>query len=88
MLCILRRFITLCAAHDGADPSGNSIAAENLLKLADYLGRSELKDRATRLFGAFRHLLIQRPVAHPQLVLALVRYHDDATQVRVNFRRR
>ncbi|XP_076163521.1 spermatogenesis-associated protein 20 isoform X2 [Ptiloglossa arizonensis] len=79
--------LRLKEAHDGADPSGNSIAAENLLKLADYLGRSELKDRATRLFGAFRHLLIQRPVAHPQLVLALVRYHDDATQIYITGKR-
>lgn len=68
-------------AYDGAEPSGNSIAAENLLRLADYLGRGELKDKAVRLFGAFRHLLMQKPVVIPQLVTALVRYHDDATQV-------
>ncbi|XP_076629161.1 spermatogenesis-associated protein 20 isoform X1 [Colletes latitarsis] len=73
--------LRLKEAHDGAEPSGNSIAAENLLRLADYLGRNELKDKAVRLFGAFRHLLVQRPIAVPQLVLALVRYHDDATQI-------
>ncbi|CAL7940875.1 unnamed protein product [Xylocopa violacea] len=75
--------VRLKEAHDGAEPSGNSIAADNLLRLADYLGRGELKDKAVRLFGAFRHLLMQRPVAVPQLVSALVRYHDDATQIYV-----
>lgn len=76
--CILR---ISCIAYDGAEPSGNSIAAENLLRLADYFDRSEFKDKAVRLFGAFRHLLMQRPIAVPQLTSALVRYHDDATQV-------
>ncbi|XP_053995702.1 spermatogenesis-associated protein 20 isoform X1 [Hylaeus anthracinus] len=73
--------LRLKEAHDGAEPSGNSIAAENLLRLADYLDRSELKDRAARLFGSFRRLLMVRPIALPQLVLALVRYYDDATQI-------
>lgn len=78
------RFIFFFIAYDGAEPAGNSIAAENLLRLADYLGRSDLKDKVTGLFGAFRHLLTQRPIAVPQLVSALVRYHDDATQVSIN----
>ncbi|KAG6798045.1 spermatogenesis-associated protein 20 [Apis mellifera caucasica] len=75
--------LRLKEAYDGAEPSGNSIAAENLLRLADYLGRSELKDKAVRLFGTFRHLLIKRPVSIPQLVSALIRYHDDTTQIYV-----
>nr|XP_012145312.1 PREDICTED: spermatogenesis-associated protein 20 isoform X2 [Megachile rotundata]XP_012145313.1 PREDICTED: spermatogenesis-associated protein 20 isoform X2 [Megachile rotundata]XP_012145314.1 PREDICTED: spermatogenesis-associated protein 20 isoform X2 [Megachile rotundata]XP_012145315.1 PREDICTED: spermatogenesis-associated protein 20 isoform X2 [Megachile rotundata]XP_012145316.1 PREDICTED: spermatogenesis-associated protein 20 isoform X2 [Megachile rotundata] len=75
--------VRLKEAHDGAEPSGNSISAENLLRLAYYLGRSDLKDKVVRLFGAFRHLLTQRPIAVPQLVSALVRYHDDATQIYV-----
>nr|XP_031829780.1 spermatogenesis-associated protein 20 [Nomia melanderi] len=73
--------LRLKEVHDGAEPSGNSIAAENLLRLADYLDRGELKDKAVRLFGAFRRMLMQRPIALPQLVSALVRYHDDATQI-------
>ncbi|KAK9301589.1 hypothetical protein QLX08_006037 [Tetragonisca angustula] len=75
--------LRLKEAYDGAEPSGNSIAAENLLRLADYFDRNEFKDKAVRLFGAFRHLLMQRPVAVPQLTSALVRYHDDATQIYV-----
>nr|XP_033337553.1 spermatogenesis-associated protein 20 isoform X3 [Megalopta genalis] len=67
--------------HDGAEPSGNSIAAGNLLRLANYLDRRELKYKAVRLFGALRRILMQRPIAVPQLVSALVRYHDDATQI-------
>ncbi|XP_076243421.1 spermatogenesis-associated protein 20 isoform X2 [Calliopsis andreniformis] len=75
--------LRLKEVHDGAEPSGNSIAAENLLRLADYLDRNELKDKAVRLFEAFGHMLVQRPIAVPQLVSALVRYHDDATQIYV-----
>ena len=75
--------LRLKEVHDGAEPSGNSIAAENLLRLADYLGRSEFKDKAVRLFGAFRRMLMQKPIALPQLVSALVRYHDDVTQIYV-----
>ncbi|OAD58474.1 Spermatogenesis-associated protein 20 [Eufriesea mexicana] len=75
--------LRLKEAYDGAEPSGNSIAAENLLKLADYLNRSEFKDKAVRLFEAFRHLLIEKSVTIPQLVSAFVRYHDDATQIYV-----
>ncbi|CAD1473058.1 unnamed protein product, partial [Heterotrigona itama] len=75
--------LRLKEAYDGAEPSGNSIAGENLLRLADYFDRSEFKDKAVRLFGAFRHLLMQRPIAVPQLTSALVRYHDDATQIYV-----
>ncbi|XP_076302535.1 spermatogenesis-associated protein 20 isoform X3 [Lasioglossum baleicum] len=73
--------LRLKEVHDGAEPSGNSIAAENLLRLADYLDRGELKGKAVRLFGALRRMLMQRPNALPQLVSALVRYHDDATQI-------
>ncbi|CAK9818506.1 Spermatogenesis-associated protein 20 [Anthophora plagiata] len=73
--------LRLKEAYDGAEPSGNSIAAENLLRLADYLTRDEFKDKALRLFRTFRHLLTQRPTAIPQLVSALVRYHDGATQI-------
>ncbi|XP_050470847.1 spermatogenesis-associated protein 20 isoform X1 [Bombus huntii] len=75
--------LRLKEVYDGAEPSGNSIAAENLLRLADYLGCDEFKDKAARLFGAFRYLLMQRPVAVPQLTSALVRYHDDAAQIYV-----
>ncbi|KZC07269.1 Spermatogenesis-associated protein 20 [Dufourea novaeangliae] len=73
--------LRLKEVHDGAEPSGNSIAAENLLRLADYLDRGELKDKAAHLFGSFRRLLMQRPISLPQLVSALVRYHDDSTQI-------
>lgn len=75
------RFIIIFIAYDGAEPSGNSVAAENLLRLADYLNRSDLKEKAVRLFEAFKHLLVERSVTIPQLVSAFVRYHDEATQV-------
>lgn len=75
--------VRLKEAYDGAEPSGNSVAAENLLRLADYLNRDEFKDKALHLFRAFRHLLMQRPIGVPQLTSALVRCRDDATQIYV-----
>ncbi|MEE4270510.1 MAG: thioredoxin domain-containing protein, partial [Thermoanaerobaculales bacterium] len=39
--------------YDGAIPSGNSVAARNLLRLARLTGREELATRADEIFAAF-----------------------------------
>lgn len=67
-------------AHDGAEPSSNSIACSNLLRLATYLDRSELKDKAGQLLSAFGKGLTEMPIMFPQLTLALLEYHN-ATQI-------
>ncbi|KAG7209643.1 hypothetical protein KM043_011290 [Ampulex compressa] len=68
-------------AHDGAEPSGNSIACVNLLRLGAYLDRDDLKDRAARLLRSFRSFLMRSPIAFPQMVSALLNYHDGMTQI-------
>lgn len=70
------------AAHDGAEPSSNSIACSNLVRLAAYLDRSELKDKAGQILSAFGKGLTEMPIMFPQLTLALLEYHNT-TQVRV-----
>jgi len=54
--------------YDGAEPSGNSVAAVNLLRLARITGRTEFQQSAERLLAAFGPRLIAAPVALPQML--------------------
>jgi len=57
--------------YDGAEPSPNSVAALNLLRLAQMTGRKEFRETAERAFGAFSARLEQAPSAMPQMLVAL-----------------
>jgi uncharacterized protein YyaL (SSP411 family) len=57
-------------AYDGALPSGNSVAAWVLLRLARMTGREELEACAERTLKAFGSMA-QRPAAHTLALLAL-----------------
>jgi uncharacterized protein YyaL (SSP411 family) len=57
--------------HDGAEPSGNSIAANNLLRLGWTLDRPEWREMAERTIGAVSGLLETSPVAMPQMLATL-----------------
>jgi len=80
----LQSFFFLFLAHDGAEPSSNSIACSNLLRLASYLERNELKEKAEQLLCAFGKSLTEMPIMFPQLTLALLGYYDT-TQVYIYF---
>ena len=56
--------------YDGAEPSGNSITALNLLRLAQITGRAEFRESAERLIAAFRSRLSAAPMAVPQMLVA------------------
>ena len=56
--------------YDGAEPSGNSVAAMNLLRLARMTNRSEFRESAERTFAAFGTRLSHAPVAIPQMLAA------------------
>ncbi len=56
--------------YDGAEPSGNSVAALNLLRLAQMTGRAGFRESAERLLAAFGPRLIAAPVALPQMLVA------------------
>ncbi len=58
-------------SHDGAMPSGNSVAALNLLRISKFTGDTELEAKADRLFKAFSSALQQAPTAHTQMLNAL-----------------
>lgn len=57
--------------HDGAEPSPNHLAAENLLKLAVLLDQPAHLARAEALLRAGTPLLEEHPFAAPQLAAAL-----------------
>ncbi len=57
--------------YDGAMPSGNSVAAHNLLRLARLTGDPTWERKAMKLFKAFAGQVRQAPQAHTHLLCAL-----------------
>ena len=64
--------------NDGALPSGNSIALQNLLRLAEFTGDAATAERAALAFSSFAETLEQRPAALSEMLLALD-YQLDST---------
>ncbi len=58
-------------AYDGAEPSPNSTAAMNLLRLAQFTDRAEWRDKAQKTISAFAGRLQSDPQAVPALASAL-----------------
>ncbi|MEJ2189432.1 MAG: thioredoxin domain-containing protein, partial [Acidobacteriota bacterium] len=67
--------------YDGAIPSGNSTAADNLVRLAHLTGLVEHLDRASNLFAAFASDAARLPSAHTQLMSALQRASGISLEV-------
>ena len=59
---------------DGAMPSGNGFAVQNLLRLAEASGETRWLDRARRAIGAFSGLAERRPEAVKTLLVAICRH--------------
>jgi uncharacterized protein YyaL (SSP411 family) len=58
-------------SYDGAEPSPNSTAAMNLLRLAQFTDRAEWRDKAQKTLSAFAARLQATPEAVPALASAL-----------------
>jgi uncharacterized protein len=56
---------------DNATPSGNSVAADVLVRLAALLGRTDLSEKAVRLFASTGTLLAQYPSGFGRLLEAI-----------------
>jgi hypothetical protein len=57
--------------YDGAIPSGNSVAAENFLRLGRMTGDTKYEEKADAVFKAFSPQVSQQPSAFNQLMNAL-----------------
>ena len=57
--------------YDGAEPSPNSLAASNLLRLAVFLDRESYRDQATAIFNLFGKTMADNPSAVPVMTQAL-----------------
>ncbi|XP_011299976.1 spermatogenesis-associated protein 20 isoform X2 [Fopius arisanus] len=68
-------------SSDGSEPSSNSVAANNLLRLAALLDRSDYQEKARKIFEYFSVTLGKIPVYASELVSALLNSHDAATQL-------
>jgi len=69
------------ADYDGPEPSGNSVAALNLLRLAQMIGRGKWRDRAAKILSVFGPHLQQYPAAMPQMLVALDLYRSRPRQI-------
>ena len=56
--------------YDGAEPSGNSMAMMNLLRLSRITGREDFQESARRLTAAFAERVIGVPYGMPQMLCA------------------
>ena len=56
--------------YDGAEPSGNSVAVMNLVRLARMTNRAAFRESAERTLAAFASRLQLAPVAIPQMLTA------------------
>ncbi len=68
-------------SRDGAEPSGNSVQAMNLLRLYELTDAQRFRKRATATLSAFGGLLTSRPAAMSEMMLALDFHLDAAKQI-------
>jgi uncharacterized protein len=57
--------------HDGAEPSANSIAATNMVRLGRVFGKPEFQEAALRIARSFGETMNQTPHALPALLSAM-----------------
>jgi uncharacterized protein YyaL (SSP411 family) len=67
--------------YDGAEPSGNSIAASVLIRLARIMDRAAFHRSAERALAAMGSRMSQTPTAAPQAMVALMEYLAPPRQI-------
>lgn len=58
-------------AYDGAEPSANSVAAMNLLRLAEMTNRPSWREKVDQIFAAFSRQIEHAPETLPQMICAV-----------------
>ena len=67
--------------YDGAEPSGNSIAALNLLRLSGMTGRADFRTAGERTIAAFGPRLTTQPHGLPQMLAAYLYAMSGVRQI-------
>jgi uncharacterized protein YyaL (SSP411 family) len=67
--------------YDGAMPSGNSVAAMNLVRLAKLTGKREFSEKALELFMAFKPEIEAYPTAYTFMLLALMLFYQPSVEI-------
>jgi len=67
--------------YDGAEPTGNSLAAMNLLRLARMTGDDELLQLAQQTIFQFGDVLMKQPVVMPAMTAACAFFLDPPRQI-------
>ena len=67
--------------YDGAEPSGNSVATMNLLRLKELTGNHVYKDRAEKTFRAFGTKLEKNPFSFSEGLIALDYYRSRVHEI-------
>jgi len=67
--------------YDGAMPSGNSVAAHNLIRLGRLTGRPAFEERAAALMKAFGEGVARGPSGHTHLIDALQRATNPTFEI-------
>jgi uncharacterized protein YyaL (SSP411 family) len=73
--------------YDGAEPSPNSIAVLNLLRLSQMAGNETWREMAQRSIQTFERRLLGTPYAMPQMMAAVNFYLDKPKQILIAGRR-
>jgi uncharacterized protein YyaL (SSP411 family) len=67
--------------YDGAEPSGNSVAVRNLLRLAQITNRADFREAAMKTLHAFDSRLSAVPAAVPEMLAACEYLLSDPRQI-------
>jgi uncharacterized protein YyaL (SSP411 family) len=68
-------------SRDGAIPSGNSVAALNLLRLGELTGDHQYNDSVIPVFSAFADLMESQPTAISEMLVALDFYLSKRVEI-------
>ena len=67
--------------YDGAEPSGNSVATEVLIRLAHLTGESDFSQKAEKSLVVFTPKLRAQPTIAPQMLVAVDRWLSSPAQI-------
>ena len=70
-------------ANDNAIPAGNSVMVTNLLRLAELLGRAELREKAGEILSLFSGAVSNSPFGHERLLIGLHAWHSGYREVAI-----